>query len=210
MASAFAFRSMDAHDQKVTRAGRCDICDADSLGSVALRFEIARLAKLDRNHPADRLQPNRTSCIDVSARNCASGPVRGIRKKHDGEFQPLSLVHSHDPHAFRSLLHDRSLASSSSVSLRFNALDKGTERRRATLEAARHVNKPLTICQRLLAVLPERHPGMGPHAVQQCGDRFGDRTVVAPAVEPAQEVKRVGDLQACRIERFAIDGQYRI
>ena len=146
----------------------------------------------------------------MAARNCASGPIRRICKKHDGEFQPFRLVHGHDPHAFGSLLRYGSLASPPAVYLRFNALDEGAERGRAALEAAGHVNEPLTVCQRLFTVLPERHTGVGPHCVQQFGNGFSNRTVVAPDVKPAEKVECIGDLQASRIERFAVDGLHWI
>jgi len=49
-----------------------------------------------------------------------------------------------------------------------------------------HVDQPLTVCERLLAVLPEGDPGMRPHGLQQSRDGLRDGRAVAAHMEPAR------------------------
>jgi hypothetical protein len=94
--------------------------------------------------------------------------------------------------------------------VRFHALDERPERGCASLEVPGHVDQPLTVRQRLLAVLPEGNAGMSPDGLQQHGDGLRDGPAVTPSVKPAQEVQRVGDLDACGIKGRAVDGLHRI
>ena len=51
---------------------------------------------------------------------------------------------------------------------------------------------------------------MGAHGLQQHGDGLRDGPAVAPHVEPAQELQRVGDLGARRIKCCAVDRSHRV
>src|SRR5262249_26437524 len=77
-------------------------------------------------------------------------------------------------------------------------------------EVPSHVDHSLTVCERLLTILPEGNARMGPDGLQQHGDGLCDGPVIAPHVKPAQEVQRVGDLDACGIKGRSVDGLHRI
>ena len=69
----------------------------------------------------------------------------------------------------------------------------------------RHVDQPLAIRKRLLAVRPERDAGVRAHRLKQRGDRLGDRAIVAPDVKQSQDIERIRNLDRGGVERRTID-----
>ena len=116
----------------------------------------------------------------------------------------------HHPHAFGPLLDDRRFVDLSALGILLDAFDECAERGCASLEVPRHVDQPLTVRERLLAGRPEGDAGMGADGLEQHGDGLGDGPAVAPHVEPAQQLQRVGDLGARGIKCCAVDGSHRI
>ena len=82
--------------------------------------------------------------------------------------------------------------------------------RKPSLKMPRHVDQPLTIRQRLLAVRPERDAGVRAHRLKQRGDCLSDRTMIAPDVKEPQDFERFSDLDRGRNERRAIERVHRI
>jgi hypothetical protein len=118
----------------------------------------------------------------VPAGHVAGGLVRRVSEDHDRELQPLRFVYGHHPYAFRSLLDDRRFVHLSLLCVVFDVLDKGPERGYASLEVPGHVDHSLTVCERLLTILPEGNARMGPDGLQQHGDGLRDGPVIAPRV----------------------------
>ena len=74
----------------------------------------------------------------------------------------------------------------------------------------RHVDQPLAIRKRLLAVRPERDAGVRAHRLKQRGDCLGDRAIVAPDVKESQDIERIRDLDRGGVESRTIDHAHRI
>ena len=74
----------------------------------------------------------------------------------------------------------------------------------------RHVDQPLAICKRLLAVRAERDASVRPHRLKQRGDCLSDRAIVASDVKESQDIERIGDLDRDGVESRALDHAHRI
>ena len=118
----------------------------------------------------------------MSAWRVSRGAASRVSKNHYWEFQALCLVYGHDPHALDAFFDNRGLIGFAPLSVILEFLDKGSEGGCAALKMPRHINQPLAIRERLLAVRPERDPGVRAHDLKQCGDRLGDRPMIAPDV----------------------------
>ena len=90
------------------------------------------------------------------------------------EFQALCLVYGHDPHAIETFFDYRALTGFALLGVSFEFLDKGPEGGCAARKMPRHINQPLPIRERLLAVQPERNPGVRAHGLKQRGVCLGD------------------------------------
>src|SRR5215510_7087832 len=96
---------------------------------------------------------------DMTARRVTSWVASRVSEHDHREFEALGLVYSHDPHTLGALLDDRSLVGFAAFCVSPEFLDKGAEGGSAPLELTRHVDQPLTICERLLAIWPKRNTG---------------------------------------------------
>ena len=82
--------------------------------------------------------------------------------------------------------------------------------RKRPFKMPRHVDQPLAIRERLLAVRPERDAGVRAHRLKQRGDRLSDRAIVAPDVKESQDIERIRDLDRGGVQRRTIDHAHRI
>src|ERR1700727_2983893 len=102
------------------------------------------------------------------------GPASRVSENHHGEIQALCLVYSHDPHALNAFFNNRGLIGFSLLGVSLEFLDEGPEGGSAALKMPRHVDQPLTIRERLLAIRPERDPSVRAHGLKQHGDCLSD------------------------------------
>ena len=130
----------------------------------------------------------------MSAWGVSSGGASRVSENHHREFQALCLVYGHDPHALDAFFNNRGLVGFAPLGVSLEFLDEGPEGGSAAFKMPRHVDQPLAIRERLLAVRPERDPGVRAHGLKQRGDCLGDRPIIAPDVKEPQDIERVGDL----------------
>ena len=103
-------------------------------------------------------------------------------------------MYGHDAHAFDAFFDNRGLIGFAPLGVILEFLDKGPEGGSVALKMPRHVDQPLTIRQRLLAVRPKRDPGVRAHGLKQRGDCLSDRPLIAPEVKEPQDFERFSDL----------------
>ena len=103
-------------------------------------------------------------------------------------------MYGHDPHALDAFFNNRGLIGFAPLGVSLEFLDEGAERGSAALKMPRHVDQPLTIRKRLLAVRPERDTGVRAQCLKQRGDCLGDRPMIAPDVKEPQDIECVSDL----------------
>ena len=130
----------------------------------------------------------------MSAWRVSRGPASRVSENHHWEFQALCLVYGHDPHALDAFFDNRGLIGLSLLGVSLEFLDEGPEGGSAALKMPRHVDQPLTIRERLLAIRPERDPGVRAQCLEQRGDCLGDRPMITPEVKEFQDFERVSDL----------------
>ena len=96
----------------------------------------------------------------MAARGVSSSGASRVREHHHRELQAFGLVDGHDADALDTLFDYRSLVGLALFGISFELFDEGAERGRAAFKVPRHINQPLAIRERLLAVRPKRNPGM--------------------------------------------------
>jgi len=152
-------------DDKIASARRCDVGDPDCFSTISLHLQVARFLQLNGRRATERFQPQGTCRIDVPVRVARGRGGHVGSARSPPEIRAFRFVDGHHPHAFGPFLDYRRFVDIPMLCFLLDTLDERPERGSASLEMTGHVDQPLAVRERLLAILPECDPGMRPHGL---------------------------------------------
>ena len=156
------------------------------------------LVQLARRPTADLHRAQPLAGVEMPARVTAADPARQIREDHDGELEPLGLVHRHQPDAVAVFFKDRRFRAFGFSRLS-QLVDEAAKRNAVgRLVLPRELRDVEHVGERLLASRPQDESHVRARRGQQPADRVGNRTVVTTPVEPLEQPERVGNRRQMR------------
>ena len=105
-----------------------------------------------------------------------------------GNSNPLAFVDGHHPNALGALLDDRRFIDFAAFCVSFDALDEGAKGRRTPLKSPSRIDQPLTIGERLFAILPKSDTSLSSDGLQKHRKRLRDRPTIAADMKSAQKI----------------------